>query len=162
MEPPDAPAGRAAPGGGVRQYLTFRLATEDYGVEILKVQEIRAYTSVTPLPNCPPWIKGVMNLRGAVIPVLDLRSKFGLPELADHRFSVVIVVRAGTKVWGVLADGVSDVQEIADADVDSPPDVGAPDPQRFVTGVARAASAVTILLDVDRLVRHDAAAAATA
>src|SRR5215813_2794113 len=82
------------------QFLTFLLGDEQYGVEILKVQEIKGYSAITPIPNTPSYIKGVMNLRGTIVPVLDLRAKFGMTETEYTPFTVIIVVTVGTKVMG--------------------------------------------------------------
>src|SRR6058998_2848247 len=109
MEPVGALSSQPATAADGPQYLTFRLGAEEYGVEILKVQEIRSYSAVTPVPNTPRAVRGVMNLRGQIIPVLDLRTKFGMPEAEYSRFAVVIVVVISGKVVGLLADGVSDV-----------------------------------------------------
>src|SRR2546422_6501328 len=109
MEPVGALSSQPAPAADGPQYLTFRLGAEEYGVEILKVQEIKSYSPITPVPNTPRAVKGVMNLRGRIIPVVDLRLKFGMPETEYNRFAVVIVVAISSKVVGLLADGVTDV-----------------------------------------------------
>ncbi len=139
----------AADGG---QFLTFRLAGEDYGVEILRVQEIKGYTRVTPLPNAPPGVRGVMNLRGTVVPVLDLRTRFGMPGVEPDRFTVVVVVTVGPKVAGLVVDAVSDVLDVAPADVVPPPDLGAGVDASLLTGMARAGDRLVTLLNIDRLV----------
>src|SRR6187399_2690041 len=97
----------AALAGG--QFLTFQLGPEMFGLEILRVQEIKGYSPVTPIPNAPPHVKGVMNLRGAVVPILDMRCKFGMAEAAYTKFTVIIVVTVGAKVIGLVVDAVSDV-----------------------------------------------------
>lgn len=140
------------------QYLTFRLGAEEYGVEIMKVQEIKSYSPITPVPNTPRAVKGVMNLRGRIIPVVDLRLKFAMPETEYNRFAVVIVVMISGKVVGLLADGVADVLTIAKTDVQAAPDFGAPIETGLISGMAKAGEKLVILLDVERLLEGDATA----
>ncbi len=140
------------------QYLTFRLGSEEYGVEILRVQEIKGYTAITPIPNTPPYIKGVMNLRGTVIPVVDLRSKFGMAEAPYNQFTVIIVVTVGPKVIGLIVDAVSDVLDIPRADVQATPDFGAQVDARYMSGMAKAGDKLVVLLDIDRTLGGDEAA----
>jgi purine-binding chemotaxis protein CheW len=137
------------------QYLTFRLGDEEYGVEILKVQEIRSYATITPVPNTPRAVKGVMNLRGQIIPVVDLRTTFGMPETAYTRFAVVIVAVIAGKVVGLLADGVSDVLTVAKTDIQAAPDFGTPVEARLISGMAKAGEKLVILLEVERLLEGD-------
>ena len=143
------------------QYLTFRLADEEYGLEILRVQEIKGYSKVTPLPNTPPEVRGVMNLRGAVVPILDLRARLGLPAAEYTRFTVVIVVTVGAKVVGLVVDGVSDVLDVGAKEAVPTPDLGAGADTSFMTGMARAGDRLVTLLNIDRLVGHDRPTAAT-
>jgi purine-binding chemotaxis protein CheW len=131
------------------QYLTFRLGDEEYGIEILKVQEIKGYTAVTPIPNTPAYMKGVMNLRGTVIPVLDLRSKFGMSEAEYTAFTVIIVVKVGAKTMGVIVDGVSDVLNIPKSDIQPTPDFGGTVDAHFMSGMAKAGDKLVALLDID-------------
>src|SRR5271154_1024816 len=95
------------------QYLTFTLGAEEYGIEILKVQEIKGYSAITHIPNAPPHVKGVMNLRGTVVPVVDLRARFGMEAVEYSKFTVIIVVMVGEKIAGVVVDAVSDVLNIS-------------------------------------------------
>ncbi len=143
------PTGFAADG---RQYLTFRLANEEYGLEILRVQEIKGYSKVTPLPNTPPEVKGVMNLRGAVVPVIDLRCRFGLPQAEYTRFTVIIVVTVGHRVLGLVVDAVSDVLNVGGKDAVPPPELGAGVDTSYLTGIARSGDRLVSLLNIDRLV----------
>ena len=140
------------------QYLTFLLGAEEYGLEIMKVQEIKSYSPITPVPNTPRAIKGVMNLRGRIIPVVDLRLKFGMTETEYNRFAVVIVVMISGKVVGLLADGVADVLTIAKTDLQAAPDFGAPIETGLISGMAKAEEKLVILLDVERLLDGDATA----
>jgi purine-binding chemotaxis protein CheW len=141
------------------QYLTFTLGEEEYGVEILKVQEIKGYSAVTPIPNTPPYIRGVMNLRGTIIPVMDLRAKFGLAATAYNQFTVIIVVLVGTKVVGVIVDAVSDVLNIPSTDIQAAPDFGAQVETRFISGMAKAGEKLIVLVDIEKVISDDEIAA---
>ena len=138
------------------QYLTFALGGEEYGVDILRVQEIRGFAPITPIPNTPPHVMGVMNLRGAIIPVVDLRRTLGMPPTEYGPFTVIVVVTVGTCAMGVIVDAVSDVLDIARADVQPTPDFGTQVDARFVHGLARTAGKLVILLDIERVLGEDA------
>jgi purine-binding chemotaxis protein CheW len=140
--------GFATDGG---QYLTFRLGEEEYGVEILKVQEIKGYSTVTPIPNTPTYLKGVMNLRGTIVPVVDLRSKFAMADAEYNQFTVIIVVTVGTKVMGLIVDAVSDVLNIPQGDIQATPDFGGQVDARYINGMARTSDKLVVLLDIDRV-----------
>jgi purine-binding chemotaxis protein CheW len=133
------------------QYLTFALGEEEYGVEILKVQEIKGYSAITPIPNTPSYIRGVMNLRGTIIPVVDLRAKLAMSETEYGQFTVIIVVTVGSKVMGLIVDGVSEVLNIPRTEVQAPPDFGAQVDARFMSGMARAGEKLVVLLDIERV-----------
>jgi purine-binding chemotaxis protein CheW len=134
------------------QYLTFTLGQEDYGIEILRVQEIKGYTAVTPIPNTPPCIKGVMNLRGTVVPVVDLRAKLGMTEAEYTRFTVIIVVKVGEHVVGLIVDAVSDVLDVAASDMVPPPEMGADVDTSLLTGMAKSDERLVSLLAIERVV----------
>lgn len=151
------PAGFAADGS---QFLTFRLENEEYGLEILRVQEIKGYSKITPLPNTPPEVKGVMNLRGAVVPIIDLRARFGLREAEYTRFTVIIVVTVGVKVVGLVVDAVSDVLNVGAQEVVPAPDLGAGVDTTFMTGMARSGERLVTLLNIDKLVGRESPTAA--
>ncbi|MEO7818553.1 MAG: chemotaxis protein CheW [Actinomycetota bacterium] len=106
------------------QFLTFQLGEELYGVDILRVQEIKGYTTVTKIPNTPPHIKGVLNLRGTIVPIIELRTKFGMPTI-DYTMFTVIVVVVKEKIMGLVVDAVSDVLDIDRKDIQPPPEFGA-------------------------------------
>lgn len=144
------------------QYLTFRLGHEEYGVEILKVQEIKGYSAITPIPNMPAYLKGVMNLRGTIIPVVDLRSKFTMAEAEYNQFTVIIVVMVGTKIMGLIVDAVSDVLNIPNTDIQATPDFGGQVDAQYINGMAKAGDKLVVLLDIDRVMgATDLAAQAT-
>jgi len=150
-QPAGTPAGLNAYASDVDQYLTFSLGQEEYGIEILKVQEIKGYSAITPIPNTPPHVKGVMNLRGTVVPVVDLRSKFAMETVEYSKFTVIIVVTIGTKIAGLVVDAVSDVLNIPASDIRPAPDFGSRTDTRFITGMANSGDKLAVLLDVDRL-----------
>jgi purine-binding chemotaxis protein CheW len=134
------------------QCLTFRMGGELYGVDIHQVQEIKGYVPSTPLPNAPPYFKGVMNLRGVIVPVVDLRARFGMPPMDPTRLNVIIVVVASGRITGLLVDAVADVAELNGSEVQAPPDVCGAAPPDFVQGVARVGEELLILLNTDRIV----------
>ena len=145
----DDPTGLAADG---RQFLTFLLEEVEYGLEILRVQEIKGYSKITPLPNTPREVKGVMNLRGSVVPIIDLRIRFGLCEAEYTRFTVIIVVTVGAKIVGLVVDAVSDVLNVGAKEMVPTPDLGAGVDTSFMTGIARTGERLVSLLNIDRLV----------
>ncbi|MEQ8861271.1 MAG: chemotaxis protein CheW [Pseudomonadales bacterium] len=134
------------------QYLTFLLDGEEYGIDILSVQEIKGWQPCTELPNTPDYVLGVINLRGAVIPVIDLRRRLGMAPRDAGKLTVVIVIRHaaadGEKVLGVVVDAVSDVFDIAPDQVSAPPSLEAGLDGRFVRGLATLADKMIILLDL--------------
>jgi len=139
----------------VDQYLTFSLGQEEYGIEILKVQEIKGYSAITPIPNTPSHVKGVMNLRGTVVPVVDLRSKFAMESVAYNKFTVIIVVTVGSKIAGLVVDAVSDVLNIPASEIRPAPDFGSRTDTRFITGMANSGDKLAVLLDIDRLLGEE-------
>ncbi|HEY8484285.1 MAG TPA: chemotaxis protein CheW [Longimicrobiales bacterium] len=133
------------------KYLTFFLAGEEYGVEILKVHEIIGLLPITRVPRTPEFIRGVINLRGRVIPTVDLRLKFGMPMQEPTDQTCIVVVQVGGVQFGLIVDRVSEVLDIAEADVEDPPNFGADVDTRFLLGVAKTAGRVRLLLDIDRV-----------
>jgi len=137
------------------QYLTFIMAGEEYGVDILCVQEIRGWESATPLPNAPSHIKGVINLRGTIVPIVDLRQCFGLEAIEYTAVTVVIVLKVrtedSTRIMGIVVDAVSDVYSLSDKDVRSAPDLGNSVNTEFIRGLVNVQDTMVILLDIDKL-----------
>lgn len=133
------------------QFLTFNLGEELYGVDILRVQEIKGYTAVTKIPNTPPHIKGVLNLRGTIVPIVELRTKFGMPTIDYTPFTVIIVVVVREKVMGLVVDSVSDVLNIGQADIQPSPQFGANIDVSFVSSIGKSSNKLVALLDMDRL-----------
>lgn len=133
------------------QFLTFNLGEELYGVDILRVQEIKGYTSVTKIPNTPPHIKGVLNLRGTIVPIVELRTKFGMPTIDYTAFTVIIVVVVRDKVMGLVVDAVSDVLNIDKKNIQSPPQFGVKVDVSFLNGIGKSGDKLVALLDIDRM-----------
>jgi purine-binding chemotaxis protein CheW len=136
------------PGG---KFLTFFLAGEEYGLEILKVQEIIGMMNITVVPRTPSFIRGVINLRGKVIPIIDLRLKFGMEAAAQTEETCIIVVRAQGVEMGLMVDKVSEVSNITTDDIDDVPSFGADVNTDYLLGIAKAEGRVKLLLDIDRV-----------
>ena len=143
-----ATAGDAA---GEREYLTFRLGNEEYGIDILKVQEIRGYDAVTAIANAPAFIKGVVNLRGIIVPIVDLRIKFAVGEARYDQFTVVIILNIGARVVGVVVDSVSDVLTLASGQVKAAPEFATTLNTEYITGLGTVDQRMLILVDIERL-----------
>jgi len=133
------------------QFLTFNLGDELYGVDILRVQEIKGYTAVTKIPNTPSHIKGVLNLRGTIVPIVELRTKFGIPTIDYTAFTVIIVVVVRDKVMGLVVDAVSDVLNIDKKDIQVPPQFGVKVDVSFLNGIGKSGDKLVALLDIDRM-----------
>ncbi|MEI7447415.1 MAG: chemotaxis protein CheW [Burkholderiales bacterium] len=134
-----------------REYLTFRLGEEEYGLDILKVQEIRGYEQPTRIANAPAFIKGVVNLRGVIVPIVDLRLKFNLGSAEYNDFTVVIILNLGARVVGIVVDSVSDVMELAPEQIRPAPEVGAAVDADFITGLGTLNDRMLILIEIERL-----------
>lgn len=141
------------------QFLTFSLANEEYGVDILRVQEIKGWTPVTHIPNAPAYLKGVLNLRGTIVPIVDLRMRFNLEAVEYTPTTVVIVLSLITggreRTFGIVVDAVSDVLNIAAEDIRPKPDFGTVVDADFISGLATVDKHMVMLLDIDRLLRVD-------
>ncbi|MBU1707847.1 chemotaxis protein CheW [bacterium] len=133
------------------KYLTFFLGEEEYGLEILKVREIIGIMDVTAVPHMPDYMKGVINLRGKVIPVIDLRSKFCLPSTEHTSETCIIVVDVHGDLMGIIVDRVSEVQEIRGDAIEDAPNVGAGTDTSFILGMGKIDGNVKILLDIDKV-----------
>jgi len=132
------------------QFLTFIMAEEEYGVEILDVQEIRGWEACTEIPNMPAYVKGVINLRGTIVPIVDLRQKFGLKNIEYSAITVVIVVKVlvedKSKVMGLVVDAVSDVHTIAHSDINLPPQLGPYNGPSVIRGLVSIKDKMVVLL----------------
>lgn len=136
---------------GERQYLTFQLDDEFYGVNILKVQEIKGYTDVTRIPNTPDYMKGVLNLRGTIVPIINLRMKFGMEQIDFTSFTVIVVVVVNGRVMGMIVDSVSDVLTLGPDEMKPAPELGASVDTSFIDGIATMADQLVTLLDIDQV-----------
>lgn len=139
----------------VSEYLTFSLGSEDYGIDILKVQEIRGYDPVTHIANAPEFIKGVINLRGVIVPIIDMRIKFKLGEATYHEFTVVIIINVLGRVVGMVVDGVSDVVALPPDQIKPPPEMGASLDTHYITGLGTANDQMLILVDIEKLMSSE-------
>jgi len=144
---------------GKGKYLTFRLGKEEYGLEILKVKEIMGLMDITTVPQTPMYVRGVINLRGKVIPVIDLRLKFGMEEKDyDDRTCIIVVEISGSSnslQMGVVVDSVSEVLNIKSDDIEETPSFGAKLNTDYILGMAKTEGGVKILLDIDRVLNED-------
>lgn len=140
------------------QFLTFTVNEQDFGIEVLSVQEIKNFTRVTPIPNMPACIRGVMNLRGTVVPILDLRSKFNMPCVEYDRFTVIIVVNVGGRITGLVVDAVSDVLDVGGDTIEAPPNLGEAS-TAFIMGLAKSGDRIITLLDIGQLLADQGIAA---
>jgi purine-binding chemotaxis protein CheW len=137
--------------GTAREYLTFTLGGEEYAIDILKVQEIRGYDAVTTLVNAPAFIKGVVNLRGTIVPIVDLRVKFGLGHAGYDEFTVVIILNIARRVVGIVVDSVSDVLSLEAAQIRPAPDFSGAFDTRYILGLAALDERMLILTDIEQL-----------
>jgi len=143
---------RAAAGQNASaEFLTFRLGGEEYGIDILRVQEIRSYEEPTRIANAPSFIKGVVNLRGVIVPVVDLRIKLGCDKVEYNGFTVVIVLNVRGRVVGAVVDSVSDVLELAGDLVKPAPEINTNVDTTFITGIASVGERMLILMDIEAL-----------
>lgn len=142
-----------------QQYLTFIMADEEYGVDILAVQEIRGWEASTLIPNAPPYIKGVINLRGTIVPIMDLRSRFGLENIEYSPVTVVIILKVesdhGERVMGIVVDAVSDVYTISEEETRKTPELTEDNNSVFIKGLVNVNEKMIILLDVESLLSFE-------
>jgi purine-binding chemotaxis protein CheW len=153
MTPAGDPAAAVDPRAG--KYLVFQIGKEEFGIPVLKVREIMGIQDITAVPQTPPYLKGVINLRGKVIPVVDLRLKFRLPEVEYNQRTCIIVVQvqheSASVLMGTVVDGVAEVLNVAAADVEDTPDFGNGVETPYVRGLAKIKGKVKILLDIDQV-----------
>jgi purine-binding chemotaxis protein CheW len=142
-------------GGAPKEYLTFRLGSEEYGIDILKVQEIRGYDAVTRIAGAPDFLKGVINLRGVIVPIVDLRLKFQLGDVKYDEFTVVIILNVANRIVGTVVDSVSDVLELTSEQIREAPEFNSLLDANFITGLGTVGTEertrMLILLDIEGL-----------
>jgi purine-binding chemotaxis protein CheW len=146
------------------KHLTFTLHGESYGIDVLKIREIIRLTEITPVPQMPASVRGVINLRGKIIPIMDLRLRFGFPEAPSTEEACIIVVQVKladdrSVQMGLVVDGVEEVVNIAAADIEETPDFGGQIATDYIVGMAKIRGAIKVLLDIDKMVGAEAAAA---
>ncbi|WP_394778591.1 chemotaxis protein CheW [Undibacterium sp.] len=134
-----------------QEFLAFTLGREEYGIDILKVQEIRGYEAVTRIANAPDFLKGVINLRGIIVPVVDMRIKFNLGEPTYDQFTVVIILNIGGRIVGMVVDSVSDVTTLLPGQVRAAPEMGTTFSTDFLIGLGTLDERMLILVDIDKL-----------
>ena len=137
--------------GASRELLTFTLGSEEYGIDILKVQEIRGYEAVTTIANAPDFIKGVINLRGIIVPVVDMRIKFKLGSVTYNETTVVIILNVADRVVGMVVDGVSDVTTLKADEIKPAPEFGSGLDTRYLEGLGTVDERMIILVDIEKL-----------
>jgi purine-binding chemotaxis protein CheW len=144
--------------GEGQQYLTFLLGYEEYGVDILAVQEIRGWSKTTVIPNAPAYMRGVINLRGIIVPIIDLRKRFNMPEIEFTSTTVVIVVKVshvhGERTVGLVVDAVSDVHTISHEDINKSPIMAGSISTKYIKGLANIDEKMVIILTVDELINE--------
>ncbi len=145
----------AATDPGKREFLAFRLGAEEYGIDILKVQEIRGYETVTRIANAPDFLKGVVNLRGIIVPIVDMRIRFQLGEPVYDQFTVVIILNIAGRVVGMVVDSVSDVTTLAPAQIRPAPEMGATFNTDYLIGLGTLDERMLILVDIDKLMSSE-------
>ena len=151
--PPSAPATmhHGAPVVKAHEFLAFTLGQEEYGIDIQKVQELRGYDTVTRIANAPEHIKGVVNLRGIIVPIIDMRIKFKLGTPSYDQFTVVIILNMASRVMGMVVDSVSDVITLSPEQVKPAPEMGAVLDTDYLIGLGTLDDRMLILVDIDRL-----------
>jgi purine-binding chemotaxis protein CheW len=151
MQAPSTSAPDAGPDSAGQEFLAFTLGAEEYGIDILKVQEIRGYEAVTRVANVPDFIKGVINLRGIIIPVVDMRLMFKLGTPVYDQFTVVIILNMGGRIVGMVVDSVSDVTTLAPAQVRPAPEMKGAVDADYIIGLGTVDQRMLILVDIDKL-----------
>ncbi len=135
----------------VQEFLTFTLGSEEYAIDILRVQEIRGYDQVTAIANSPAFIKGVINLRGAIVPIVDLRIKFNLPSVTYDPFTVVIILNVLNRIVGIVVDSVSDVLALTPNEIKPAPEFGGSFDTQYLMGLATVEERMLILVNIEQL-----------
>jgi purine-binding chemotaxis protein CheW len=135
-----------------KEYLTFTLGDEEYGIDILKVQEIRGYDAVTRIANAPSFIKGVINMRGVIVPILDMRLKFNIGQVEYNEFTVVIILNVADRVVGIVVDGVSDVIALKRTQIRPAPEFGSLMDTAYIDGLTTLDERMVIMIDIEKLI----------
>ena len=139
----------------LNEFLTFRLGNEEYGIDILKVQEIRGYDAITQIANSPDFIKGVVNLRGIIVPIIDMRIKFKLGTAEYDQFTVVIILNVSGRIVGIVVDGVSDVINLDTEQMRATPEFGTAIDTEYIKGLGTVDDRMLILIDIEKLMASE-------
>ena len=137
------------------RYVTFRLADETYGIQVMQVQEVLRVTEIAPVPGAPSYVLGIINLRGNVVTVIDTRSRFGLMQKENDDSTRIVIIEAEKQVIGILVDSVAEVVDLKTAQIESAPNVGNDESSRYIQGVATRDGELLILVDLDRLMTEE-------
>lgn len=139
----------------VLQWVTFKLAGEKYGINVMQVQEVLRYTEIAPVPGAPPYVVGIINLRGNVVSVIDTRSRFALPseEVTDN--TRIVIIEADTHVIGILVDSVAEVVYLRQSEIETAPSIGSEESAKFIQGVSHKNDELLILIELDKLLTDD-------
>ena len=151
MQSPAHENSASNPSAGNNEYLSFTLGKEEYGIDILKVQEIRGYDAVTTIANTPEFIKGVINLRGIIVPIVDMRIKFNLGQVSYDELTVVIILNIAKRVVGMVVDGVSDVLSLKPEQIKPAPEFGGTFDTQYLMGLGTVDNRMLILVDIEKL-----------
>ena len=147
-------AGAAGATGG--QLITCRLGAAEYGLDIMAVREIKGWTETTAIPHAPPWIRGVINLRGVIVPILDLRVRFGMSPTEPTRTHVVVIVQSASRTAGILVDAVSDILAVSSSEIRPVPEIGSAVPLRLLSGLVPREQGMVAIIALDILLDFNA------
>jgi purine-binding chemotaxis protein CheW len=153
--PANANAIESASNEEQQEFLTFVLGTENYALDIMAVKEIRGYENVTKIANAPPYIKGVLNLRGDIVPIIDLRIKFEVGKATYDEFTIVIMLMIGERIVGIVVDEVSDVIKVDESDIKPPPEFGVAFDSAYLLGLTSINEQMIILINIQKLISSD-------
>ena len=148
-------ASESVAGDEVIQLVTFRLKDETYGINVMQVQEVLRVTEIAPVPGAPPYVLGIVNLRGNVVTVIDTRSRFGLPSTEVDDASRIVIIESEEQVVGILVDSVAEVVELRHSEIDSAPNVGKDESARYIQGVANHDDDLLIVVDLNKLLSEE-------
>lgn len=137
------------------RWVTFRLEEETYGINVMQVQEVLPMTEIAPVPGAPPFVMGIINLRGNVVTVIDTRMRFGLMPREPDQGCRIVVIEAGDQVAGILVDSVAEVIEVKESEVDTAPSVGNEESARYIYGVVSRGNDLLILIDVNKMLTRE-------
>jgi purine-binding chemotaxis protein CheW len=139
----------------VLQWVTFRLENESYGINVMQVQEVLRYTEIAPVPGAPPYVLGIINLRGNVVTVIDTRSRFGLPNAETTDQTRIVIIEAENQVVGILVDAVAEVVYLRQSEIETTPNVGNEESAKFIQGVCHKNDELLILVDLEKLMTDE-------